>query len=100
MGLQPLEPPTWLCHGTAQDNLGLLFKDGRRPLRRNPVHLSSYPITASVAGSRNGKPVVLRVAAQEMFEATDQLFMIDNDVRLAGHVPPSILAFGGIESGS
>ena len=28
--LQPLEPPTWLFHGTARDNLDVLFKEGLR----------------------------------------------------------------------
>ena len=62
------------------------------------MHLSADPITASAVGSRHGKPVVLRVAAQEMFEETYQFFKADNGVWLTDHVPPSFLAFGEIES--
>ncbi|MEP2473669.1 MAG: RNA 2'-phosphotransferase [Paracoccaceae bacterium] len=52
------------------------------------------PDTAERVGQRHGKPVVLRVEAQRMFEDGFQFYCADNGVWLTDKVPPFYLGFG------
>ena len=94
LGLEPRCPPDELYHGTASANLDAIFSDGLNPGRRHQVHLSLDPDTAKRVGQRHGKPVVLRVEAQRMFEDGFLFYCADNGVWLTDKVPAVYLGFG------
>jgi putative RNA 2'-phosphotransferase len=52
------------------------------------------PDTAERVGQRHGKPVVLRVEAQRLFEDGFEFFRADNGVWLTDKVPAVYLGFG------
>jgi putative RNA 2'-phosphotransferase len=94
LGLEPQRPPDELYHGTASANLDAIFSDGLNPGRRQQVHLSLDPDTAVRVGQRHGKPVVLTVAAQRMFEDGFLFYCADNGVWLTDRVPAVYLGIG------
>ncbi|WP_300073232.1 RNA 2'-phosphotransferase [uncultured Ruegeria sp.] len=94
LGLAAQRPPDELYHGTASANLDSIFSDGLNPGQRRQVHLSLDPGTAEGVGQRHGKPVVLRVEAQRMFEDGFEFFRADNGVWLTDKVPAVYLGFG------
>ena len=69
LGLPIMEPPEFLYHGTADRFLPSILRAGLDRRNRHHVHLTANRIVAVDVGSRYGKPVVLRVAAQRMVEA-------------------------------
>ncbi|MEM5518977.1 RNA 2'-phosphotransferase [Henriciella sp. AS95] len=94
LGLEPQCPPDELYHGTASANLDAIFSEGLISGRRHQVHLSLDPDTAKRVGQRHGKPVVLRVEAQRMFNDGFEFFRADNGVWLTAKVPATYLGFG------
>jgi putative RNA 2'-phosphotransferase len=97
LGLLPSEPPKFLYHGTASQNLDSIFAVGLNPGRRRQVHLSLDSVTAEQVGRRHGKPVVLRVETGRMYLIGFEFVMADNEVWLTDRVPPEYLAFGVVE---
>ncbi|MGY3581476.1 putative RNA 2'-phosphotransferase [Bradyrhizobium sp. USDA 4341] len=93
LGLEPLEPPPRLYHGTASRSLDAIWSDGIRPQRRQQVHLSLNRETAERVGQRHGKPVVLVIDADAMHREGFKFYQADNGVWLTDHVPPAYLAF-------
>ncbi|WP_170775907.1 RNA 2'-phosphotransferase [Ruegeria lacuscaerulensis] len=91
--LEPQEPPAELFHGTAKANLDSIWSDGIKAGRRQQVHLSSDPETATRVGQRHGRPVVLKVAADAMYEDGHLFWRADNGVWLTDYVPPQYLGF-------
>ncbi|GAA2646160.1 RNA 2'-phosphotransferase [Nonomuraea recticatena] len=63
LGLEAVEPPEILYHGTAPLSLGAIKASGLLPMSRQYVHLSADRETAVRVGARRGVPVVLVVAA-------------------------------------
>ncbi|MCA0907109.1 RNA 2'-phosphotransferase [Ruegeria marisrubri] len=94
LGLKPQQPPSELYHGTASANLDAIFSNGLVPGKRQQVHLSLDPDTAERVGQRHGRPVVLRVEAQRMFDDGFEFFRADNGVWLTDAVPARYLGFG------
>lgn len=85
--LEPKDPPEYLYHGTANTSLGMIFRDGLKKMKRQHVHLSQSDDTATKVGSRHGKPVVLKVKAQEMKKDGFDFFLSANGVWLVDNVP-------------
>lgn len=96
LGLKPQQPPGELYHGTASANLDAIFSNGLVPGKRQQVHLSLDPDTAERVGQRHGRPIVLRVEAQRMFDDGFEFFRADNGVWLTDAVPARYLGFGQI----
>ncbi len=94
LGLEPQCPPDELYHSTASANLDAIFSEGLISGRRHQVHLSLDPDTAKRVGQRHGKPVVLRVEAQRMFNDGFEFLRADNGVWLTAKVPATYLGFG------
>ncbi|WP_419994016.1 RNA 2'-phosphotransferase [Streptomyces boninensis] len=92
LGYEPAEPPEVLYHGTVSRVVGLIMKDGLRPMARHDVHLSADVATARKVGGRRGKPVVLTVAAGRMQAAGHAFRTSANGVWLVAAVPPEYLA--------
>ena len=64
--LDPLPPPEWLYHGTAERSVEAIAASGLLRMARHHVHLSADVETARQVGARHGRPVVLEIAAARM----------------------------------
>lgn len=93
LDLPATAPPTELFHGTAAASLDAIWSEGIKPGRRQHVHLSSDPETATRVGQRHGRPVVLKIAAGKMHEDGHLFWQADNGVWLTDHVAPAYLGF-------
>ncbi|SDT46198.1 putative RNA 2'-phosphotransferase [Streptomyces sp. TLI_053] len=92
LGLAAAVPPPVLFHGTATRSLGVILREGLRPMARQDVHLSADSATATRVGSRHGRPVVLVVDAAAMAAAGHEFRVSDNGVWLTDAVPPEYLS--------
>ncbi|HEY9049055.1 MAG TPA: RNA 2'-phosphotransferase [Ohtaekwangia sp.] len=86
------QPPAILYHGTAETSVESIFKTGLDKRERHHVHMSISTETALAVGSRYGKPVLLAIAAGQMFTDGHSFFVSDNDVWLTDHVPLKYLS--------
>lgn len=82
VGLEEMEPPEFLYHGTAGRCLGPIMAEGLRPMGRLYVHLSKDIGTAIKVGKRHGEPVVLKVLSGDMFRDGYQFYLSQNGVWL------------------
>ncbi|MED5372495.1 MAG: RNA 2'-phosphotransferase [Myxococcota bacterium] len=92
LGLEPLQPPDVLFHGTVARFLPAIREQGLTRQARHHVHLSTDRETALDVGGRRGKPVLLRVDAAGMAEAGHCFFRSENGVWLTDAVPPGFLS--------
>lgn len=88
LGLEPIQPPEVLYHGTATRFLDSIQKEGLQPRNRHHVHLSQDVETATNVGNRHGKVVILKVASGQMHADGHQFFCSENGVWLTDHVHP------------
>ncbi|GAA1222662.1 MULTISPECIES: RNA 2'-phosphotransferase [Streptomyces] len=95
LGLPPATPPAYLYHGTVPAALGAIRAEGLRPMSRHDVHLSPDRETATRAGARRGRPVVLSVDAGAMHRDGHTFRVSANGVWLTEAVPPRYLRFPG-----
>jgi putative RNA 2'-phosphotransferase len=93
LGLDPLEPPESLYHGTATRNVDSIRRKGLLPGRRQHVHLSPDERTAVQVGRRHGTPVVLLVDAGSLHRAGAEFFRSSNGVWLTSYVPAAFIRF-------
>lgn len=84
--MQPQEPPELLFHGTAERFLKSIMATGIEKRSRQHVHLSKDKGTATTVGSRHGKPVVLTIAAKQMYDEGLHFYLSDNGVWLTDFV--------------
>jgi putative RNA 2'-phosphotransferase len=91
LGLEPLEPPALLYHGTGAGSAGAIARDGLRRMRRHHVHLSADQATAQAVGARHGPPVIFAVDAAAMRAAGSLFYRSANGVWLTDEVPPIYL---------
>lgn len=88
LGLEPLEPPDVLLHGTATRFLEPILKSGLDKRQRHHVHLTPDLDIARAVGQRYGAVVLLEIDARAMHQAGRQFFRSDNGVWLTDSVPP------------
>lgn len=93
LGLQPQQPPEFLYHGTAENSIPSIRKDGLLPRSRQHVHLSPDLETATKVGARHGRPVVLEVEAGKMWRDGHVFYCSENGVWLTGTVPADCIRF-------
>lgn len=91
--LEPVKPPEYLYHGTAEKNIESIRQLGLQKRQRHHVHLSENEKTAKQVGSRYGKPVILIISAEVMFEAGHEFYCSDNHVWLTDVVPVQFIQF-------
>lgn len=91
LGLPPVEPPDVLFHGTVGRFLPAILAEGLRPQGRSHVHLSLDVTTARAVGARRGRPVVLSVAAGDLWRSGKSFYRSGNGVWLVDAVPPEAL---------
>lgn len=92
LGLQQLTPPDVLYHGTVERFLSSIMTNGLEKRARQHVHLSADVATATRVGGRRGKPVVLAIAAANMYADGFQFFLSANGVWLTDMVPPRYIS--------
>lgn len=91
LAYEPKEPPVFLYHGTSEQTISVILKEGLQKRNRHHVHLSAHEHTAKAVGQRHGKPVVLIVSALQMHKEGYIFYQTANDVWLTEHVPPAYL---------
>ena len=87
LGLKPIEPPTFLYHGTVNKFLESIKEEGLKKGSRQHVHLSLDKATATDVGSRRGKPIILTINAAKMYQDDLNIFRSANGVWLTDFVP-------------
>lgn len=89
--LKPIEPPHNLYHGTIANFLRSIAKEGLTKQNRQYVHLSKDTETAKKVGMRRGKPIILAIRAEEMYEKGYKFYLSENGVWLTDHVPAKFI---------
>lgn len=92
LALIPQQPPEFLYHGTAQSNIKSILEKGIEKRSRQHVHLSQDKETATNVGMRHGKPIILTIRTQKMFEDGIEFYLSDNQVWLTDHVDPKYIS--------
>ena len=87
LGLEPVEPPDRLFHGTATRFLPSVEAEGIDRRTRRHVHLSGSPEQARRVGARHGRPVVLAVQSGRMHAEGTPFYRSENGVWLTDRVP-------------
>jgi putative RNA 2'-phosphotransferase len=84
-------PPDILYHGTADDTLSAVLKQGLKKQKRQHVHLSVEPATAISVGTRHGKPVLLEIDTIAMQQEGYVFYLSANGVWLTDEVPAQFI---------
>ena len=84
--LEEKQPPKYLYHGTADRFLDSIMTDGLKPMSRLYVHLSKDEETAMKVGKRHGKPIVLKIKSEEMYNDGIKFYLSQNSVWLTKYV--------------
>lgn len=91
--LKVVNPPEVLYHGTVDKFIDSIKQTGLQKRSRQHVHLSADLETATKVGSRRGKPIILRIQSQKMYEKGFSFFLSANGVWLTDHVPVDFIKF-------
>jgi len=91
LGLEALEPPDILLHGTAKRFAESIRHNGLLPGNRQHVHLSIDKETALQVGGRHGVPVIFSVNALSMHQDGIEFYRSENGVWLVGEVKSQYL---------
>ncbi len=91
--LEEKTPPGLLYHGTAIQNLDSIKEQGLIKGQRHHVHLSADKETAVKVGIRHGKPVVLTIAAMNMYQSGITFYQSENGVWLTDQVAVQFIEF-------
>lgn len=81
---EPVEPPSWLYHGTTPERARQILREGLRPLQRQYVHLAATPKIAYSIGLRHSpEPIILEIEAAEayadgveFYHPTDEIYLV------------------------
>lgn len=92
LALIPQQPPEFLYHGTAENNIKSILENGIEKRNRQHVHLSQDKETATNVGMRHGKPIILTIKTQAMFEDGIEFYFSDNQVWLTDFVDKKYIA--------
>lgn len=86
------EPPEFLFHGTTNNNVESIFKNGLNPVTRQYVHLSPEVETAFQVGKRrDNSPVILKVRAKEAFNAGTHFYYCNDNVWISNSIQPNYI---------
>lgn len=84
--LEEKQPPKYLYHGTANRFLDSIMIDGLKPMTRLYVHLSKDEETAMKVGKRHGKPIILKIKSEEMYNDGIKFYLSQNSIWLTKYV--------------
>ena len=96
LGLQPQAPPQILYHGTGENAVNSILKNGLDKRKRHHVHLSTDTRTALEVGKRHGKAVVFQVDAAAMHQHGLVFYLSENNVWLTEQVPAKYLKISNL----
>lgn len=91
LDLEDTKPPEYLYHGTANQFLEIILKEGLKPMKRHDVHLSFNESVAITVGKRHGEPIVLKIKAQKMYEDGLKFQCTPNNVWLTKYIDPQYI---------
>jgi putative RNA 2'-phosphotransferase len=91
LALKPQQPPEFLYHGTAENNVKSILEKGIEKRSRQHVHLSSDKDTAAKVGMRHGKPVLLTIMTGKMYENGITFYLSENKVWLTDFIDPEYI---------
>ena len=92
LGLDEVDPPAELLHGTASRFLASIQREGLMKGSRQHVHLSDDQGVASAVGRRYGELVLLRIDAARMSADGHCFYRSANGVWLPDAVPPEYIS--------
>ncbi len=84
-------PPELLLHGTGEQAVSSIRRDGIRPMRRQYVHLTMNPILAARVGGRHGKACILEVDALRASASGLAFYRANESFWLTDFVPPEFI---------
>lgn len=87
LGLEPVNPPAMLYHGTAEKYIEVISREGLKPRKRKYVHLTESIEEATSVGTRHGSPVLLGVSAEAMVRDGGEFYKTRNGIWLAQEIP-------------
>ncbi|UTW56123.1 RNA 2'-phosphotransferase [Kordiimonas sp. SCSIO 12610] len=93
LGLQATDPPDTLFHGTVEKFIPPIREQGLLKGTRQHVHLSKDRETAVIVAKRRGKPVILKIMANQMHLNGHDFYLSENGVWLTDHVPVNYIDF-------
>lgn len=91
LGYEPIQPPTFLFHGTTIRFYDSIMRNGLKKQGRHAVHLSENRETATNVGQRHGKVVVLKIRARDLSATGVKFYLTENHVWLTDEVPPEYI---------
>lgn len=91
LALKPQQPPEFLYHGTAENNVKSILEKGIEKRNRQHVHLSSDKDTATKVGMRHGRPVILTIQTGKMSEDGIIFYLSENNVWLTHFIDPKYI---------
>lgn len=92
IGVESIEPPARLYHGTARDLARTVLREGLKPRGRTYVHLSASLEEALMVGQRrDASPAILVVDALAAHSSGIR-FYASGPLYLAGEIPPGFLS--------
>lgn len=91
LALKLQQPPEFLYHGTAENNVNSILEKGIEKRNRQHVHLSSDKDTASKVGMRHGKPILLTIMTGKMHQDGIVFYLSENNVWLTDFVDPEYI---------
>lgn len=97
--LEPQTPPERLYHGTAEQHVPGILREGIQRAKRHHVHLSPDRRTADAVGRRHGRLVMLTVVSGAMARDGFTFYRSANGVWLTDEVPPRYIEQDADETG-
>lgn len=87
-----VNPPFILYHGTKDDIIHSILRDGLKKMKRQHVHLSKdIPTALEVASRRKGRNIVLEIEAKSMYDDNIKIYLSENGVYLTDYVDPKYI---------
>jgi putative RNA 2'-phosphotransferase len=84
---QRVVPPNVLLHGTSEQVIDGIRRDGILPMHRQYVHLTTNPSLAARVGGRHGRTSVLEINALHAYESGVAFYRANESFWLADFVP-------------
>jgi putative RNA 2'-phosphotransferase len=88
---QRVIPPEVLLHGTSEQAVANIRREGVRPMRRQYVHLTTNPDLAARVGGRHGKARVLEIEAFRASESGVAFYRANESFWLADFLPQEFI---------
>jgi putative RNA 2'-phosphotransferase len=92
IGVESLEPPARLYHGTARDLAQTVLREGLKPRGRTYVHLSASLEEALAVGQRRDASPAILVVDSFAAHSSGIRFYASGPLYLAGEIPPRFLS--------